>query len=218
VLLHEGAIVGAQLREFDGRSGIGNRDGARIAQNVSHVPTGRSGTVPRIPHLRPVLPSRRSLRLSVRRTGSLAACSLPLRVKRLRPHGTEARCRPAETCPPGQVGAPISQHRVCCATRVHLWKKSHAFGARASSDRDRFAMALRAMARDSPRSWLRGACPREAWRSAVRGGQERLEVGGGGEVSDRRWSEDGAECGRDGLEQGDATGRFARHRGCGRDA
>ena len=37
MLLHEGAVVGAQLREFDGGGGISNRDGARIAQNVGVI-------------------------------------------------------------------------------------------------------------------------------------------------------------------------------------
>ena len=37
MLVHEGAVLGAQLREFGGNGGIGDRDGARIAQNADVI-------------------------------------------------------------------------------------------------------------------------------------------------------------------------------------
>ena len=37
VLLHEGAVLGAQFREVGGGGGVGDRDGARIAQNARRV-------------------------------------------------------------------------------------------------------------------------------------------------------------------------------------
>ena len=37
MLVHERAVLGAQLREFGGNGGIGDRDGARIAQNAAVI-------------------------------------------------------------------------------------------------------------------------------------------------------------------------------------
>ncbi len=37
MLLHEGAVLGAQLREFGGSGEVGNRDGSRIAHNAGVI-------------------------------------------------------------------------------------------------------------------------------------------------------------------------------------